>query len=72
VAGKVQIIGHRRLIRALRKAGFHVVREGKHTIMRKNEVFLAIPRHNPLKRYTIEGIIKDSGLTFEEFNRLIS
>ncbi len=68
---KAKLVGHKRLINVLVKSGFKVVREGKHTIMYKDKIFVSIPRHTPLKRFTLEGIIKDAGLTIDEFNRLV-
>lgn len=68
---KIKVVGHKRLITVLKKCGFIMAREGKHTIMRRDNVFISIPRHTPLKRFTLEGIIKDSGLSIEEFNKLL-
>jgi len=32
---------------------------------------LVIPRHNPISAYTMGGIVKDAGLTSEEFLALV-
>jgi len=32
---------------------------------------VAIPRHNPVNAITMGNIIKDSGLTLEEFQKLL-
>ena len=55
-------------VRALEKAGFWVARQGKHIVMR-NDVsrILTIPRHNPVNALTMGGIVRDAGLTIEEF-----
>jgi predicted RNA binding protein YcfA (HicA-like mRNA interferase family) len=42
-------IPHRRAVKALQKAGFHVVREGKHIVL----------------------IVRDAGLTADEFKKLL-
>jgi len=55
----------------LEKAGFKVIREGKHTILSNGVRFLTIPRHNPVNAYTMAGIVRDAGLSIEEFKRLI-
>ena len=60
-------ISHLRVINAFEKAGFKVLRQGKHVVMRRGDVFITIPRHNPVKRFTLEGIVKDSGLSMDEF-----
>ena len=33
--------------------------------------FLTIPRKNPINAYTMGGIVKDAGLTVEEFKKLL-
>lgn len=32
---------------------------------------ITIPRADPIHSYTMAGIIKDAGLTFEEFKKLL-
>ena len=64
-------ISHLRAVRALEKAGFRVVREGKHIIMSNSSRFLTIPRANPINAYTMAGIVKDAGLTAEAFLELL-
>ncbi len=68
---KIQGINHRDAVRALKKAGFHVVRESKHVIMSDDRRILTIPRANPINAYTMGGIVKDAGLTVEEFKNLL-
>jgi len=49
-----------------------VVREGaKHIVMSNGDVFLTIPRHDPVDAYTMGGIIQDAGFTVEEFRKLL-
>ncbi|MDZ8028335.1 MAG: type II toxin-antitoxin system HicA family toxin [Nostoc sp. DedQUE01] len=64
---KLPGINHLRAINALEKAGFSVVRQGKHITMTNGERIITIPRANPINAYTMAGIIKDAGLTIEEF-----
>ena len=68
---KLPGIRHKDAIRALEKAGWRVVREGKHTILGKGSVSLPIPRHNPINALTMGDIAKAAGLTPEEFRRLL-
>jgi len=58
-------------VRALRKAGFVVLREGKHRIMSNGIVRLTIPRGKPINAYTMGAIAMDAGMTPEEFRRLL-
>ena len=32
---------------------------------------ITIPRHDPVDAFTIGGIVRDAGLTAEEFRRLV-
>lgn len=69
--GKVPGVNHLDAIRALAKAGFRVVRQGKHTVMSDGVRILTIPRHNPVNAFTMGGIVRDAGLTVDEFRRLL-
>jgi predicted RNA binding protein YcfA (HicA-like mRNA interferase family) len=64
-------VNHLQAIRALQKAGFRIVREGKHSVMSDGERILTIPRHNPINAYTMGGIAQDAGLTPDEFRKLL-
>ena len=68
---KIPGVNHRDAVRALRKAGFEVIRESKHIIMSDGRRILTIPRANPINAYTMGGIAKDAGLTVEEFRQLL-
>jgi len=68
---KLAGIQHHRAVKAFEKAGFRVIREGKHISMVKDDRIIIIPRNNPINAFTMAGIIKDSGLTIEEFNKLL-
>lgn len=64
-------VAHRRAVAALRRAGFEVVREGKHVVMSNGVRMVTIPRHDPVNAYTMAGIILDAGLTLDEFRELL-
>jgi predicted RNA binding protein YcfA (HicA-like mRNA interferase family) len=64
-------VSHQRAVAALRKAGFEVSRESKHTIMTKGTLTVSIPRHNPVDGYTMGTIVRGAGLTPEEFRKLL-
>jgi predicted RNA binding protein YcfA (HicA-like mRNA interferase family) len=68
---KIPGVNHQDAVRALGKAGFRVVRQGKHTVMSDGVRILTIPRHNPVNAYTMGGIVRDAGLSSEEFLRLL-
>ena len=68
---KIPGVNHLDAIRALEKAGFRIVRQGKHTVMSDGTRILTIPRHNPVNAYTMGGIVRDAGLSVEEFKKLL-
>jgi predicted RNA binding protein YcfA (HicA-like mRNA interferase family) len=69
---KIPGVSHLRAVRALEKAGFHILREGKkHIVMSDGTRFLTIPRNNPVNAYTMGGIAQDAGLTVDEFKKLL-
>ena len=64
-------INHLDAVRALQKAGFRIARQGKHIVMTDGTRVLSIPRHNPVNAITMGNIVRDAGLTNEEFRRLL-
>jgi len=68
---KIPGVNHLDAIKALEKAGFSVVRQGKHTVMSDGVRILTIPRHNPVNAFTMGGIARDAGLSVEEFKKLL-
>ena len=68
---KIPGVNHLRAVKALEKAGFKTVRQGKHIVMSDGLRFITIPRHNPVNALTMGGIVKDAGLTVEQFRQLL-
>jgi predicted RNA binding protein YcfA (HicA-like mRNA interferase family) len=68
---KLAGVNHLKAIKAFEKAGFEVIRQGKHTIMSNGNRLIVIPRHNPVNAMTMAGIVLDAGLTIEEFKSLL-
>lgn len=62
---------HLDAVRALKKAGFWIVRQGKHIVMTDGTRILTIPRHNPVNAITMGNVVRDAGLTNDEFRRLL-
>lgn len=60
-----------RTVRAFEKAGFRIVTRGKHIGMSDGVHRITIPEHKRLNPYTLKAIIKDAGLSDEEFKKLI-
>lgn len=55
----------------MERAGFRVIRQGKHIVMSDGVRILTIPRHNPVNAFTLGGIVRDAGLTVEQFRTLL-
>jgi predicted RNA binding protein YcfA (HicA-like mRNA interferase family) len=68
---KLPGVNHLQAVKALEKAGFRIVRQGKHMVMSDGTRFLTIPRNNPVNAYTMAGIVRDAGLTIEQFRKLL-
>jgi len=68
---KIPGINHLQAIKALEKAGFKIIRQAKHTVMSDGIRILTIPRHNPVNALTMGGIVRDAGLSVEEFRKLL-
>ena len=69
---KIPGVNHLRAVRALERAGFRILRDGKnHIVISDGTRFLTIPRNNPVNAYTMGGIAQDAGLTVDEFKKLL-
>jgi predicted RNA binding protein YcfA (HicA-like mRNA interferase family) len=68
---KLARVNHLDAVRALERAGFRILRQGKHVVMSDGARVLTIPRHNPVNAFTMGGIVRDAGLTIEEFKKLL-
>ena len=55
-------------IRALQQLGFVVARQrGSHIVLRKGSQGCVVPNHRELKIGTLSGVLKQSGVSVEEF-----
>ena len=64
-------VNHLDAVRALEKAGFWVARQGKHIVMTDGSRIITIPRHNPINAITMGNIVRDAGLTNDDFRKLL-
>jgi predicted RNA binding protein YcfA (HicA-like mRNA interferase family) len=64
-------VNHQDAVRALERAGFQVVRQGKPIVMSNGARQVTVPRHDPIKAFTMGGTVRDAGLTVEEFRKLL-
>ncbi len=68
---KIPGVNHLAAVRALEKAGFRIIRQGKHIVMSDGIRILTIPRHNPVNAFTMGGIARDAGLSVDQFKKLL-
>jgi predicted RNA binding protein YcfA (HicA-like mRNA interferase family) len=64
-------VNHLNAVRALEKAGFQITRQSKHIVMTDGSRVLTIPRQNPVNAITMGNIVRDAGLTNDEFRKLL-
>ena len=69
---KLPGVNHLDAVRALKKAGFPIARQGKHIVMTDGVRIVTVPRNNPVNAFTMGGIMRDAGLTIEGFRKLLS
>lgn len=71
---RLPVISGRQCVRILEKAGFVVVRQkGSHIVMRQENAFAqtVVPDHAELDRGTLRSIIRQTGLSVDEFAALL-
>ena len=65
---KLPLISGAEAIRALERLGFVVVRQrGSHVILRRGASGCVVPNHSEIKIGTLSGVLKQAGITPEEF-----
>ena len=67
-------ISGRECVKALAKADFYLKRqEGSHMILRRDSPFgqVVVPDHKELDRGTLRAIIRQAGLSVDEFMKLL-
>ena len=73
---KVPSLNYDKVIKALQRDGWVVVRQkGSHIRLHKytkdKKLKLIVPAHKPIKKSTLAHILKQAGLTVEEFLKLL-
>ena len=66
---KLPGINHQNAVKAFEKAGFRIIRQGKHIVMSDGFRFITIPRRDPVNAFTRAGIVRDAGPSSEEFKK---
>ncbi len=65
---KLPVISGTEAIKALERLGFSVVRQrGSHIVLRKGSSGCVVPNHHELKIGTLTGILKQAGISPDDF-----
>ncbi len=65
---KLPVISGAEAIKALERLGFSTIRQnGSHIILRKGSSGCVVPNHRELKTGTLSGILKQAGVSLDEF-----
>ena len=64
---KIPGVNHLHVVRAMEKAGFRILRQGKHIVMSDGVRVLTILRNNSVNAVTMGAIVRAAGLSIDEF-----
>jgi predicted RNA binding protein YcfA (HicA-like mRNA interferase family) len=65
---KLPVISGQQAVRALQRLGFEVARQrGSHIVMRRAGAGCVVPNHAEIKQGTLHGVLKQAGVSTEEF-----
>lgn len=60
------------VVRALQQLGFTIARQrGSHIVLRRGVSGCVVPNHRVLKIGTLSGVLKQAGITTEEFTNAL-
>jgi len=68
---KLPQVSHERVVRALKRAGFYTLREGKHISMTDEKHIVIIPRQHVIKPGTLKQILDAADIPPERFKDLL-
>lgn len=71
---KLPVVSGNDCVKALEKIGFYFKRqEGSHIVLRRDDPFsqIVVPSHRELDRGTLRAIIRQAGISVDEFAKLL-
>ncbi|WP_422571648.1 type II toxin-antitoxin system HicA family toxin [Methanothrix sp.] len=71
---KLPMVSGQDCVKALEKIGFYFKRqEGSHIVLRRDDPFsqVIVPNHRELDRGTLRAIIRQAGMSVDEFSKLL-
>lgn len=66
---KLPGVNHLDTVRALEKAGFRIARQGKHIVLTEGVQVVNIPRHKHVYAIPMGNIVRDAGLSNDQFRQ---
>ncbi|MDW7728263.1 MAG: type II toxin-antitoxin system HicA family toxin [Candidatus Methanoperedens sp.] len=73
---KLPVVSGNEAVKALSKAGFYIHHQkGSHIVLKKDgapDMRVVVPNHKEIKRGMLRSIIRDAGLTVDEFVFLLA
>ena len=65
---KLPVVSGTETIRALKRLGFTIARQrGSHVVLRRESSGCVVPKHQELKPGTLMGVLKQAGVSPDEF-----
>jgi predicted RNA binding protein YcfA (HicA-like mRNA interferase family) len=65
---KLPVVSGKECRKALARLGFEEIRQrGSHLVMRRGESGCVVPMHDEIKTGTLAGVLKQAGVSAEEF-----
>jgi predicted RNA binding protein YcfA (HicA-like mRNA interferase family) len=65
---KLPVLSGAEVIQGLERLGFELVRQrGSHVVLRRGDAGAVVPLHKELKAGTLAGILRQAGITRDEF-----
>jgi predicted RNA binding protein YcfA (HicA-like mRNA interferase family) len=68
---KLPQVSHERIVRALKRAGFYVLREGKHISMTDDKHIVIVPRQHTIKPGTLKQILEAAEISADQLKNLL-
>ncbi len=69
---RLPVVSGAEAVQALEHLGFRVIRQrGSHILMRRGSFGCVVPNHRELKVGTLTGVLKQAGVSAEEFMKAL-
>ena len=69
---KLPVLSGAEVLKALERLGFEQLRQrGSHVVMRRGSVGTVVPLHSEVKAGTLAGVLRQAGVSQDEFLRAV-